>query len=259
MFERSFEIGKFQFSATQLSPAIDNTQRISIENCFGDGMTASYAEEQFILSFGSSIVSLSWNDVENVDFDPMEVSHHLNRCTANTSIIEEKELFLHFALAFCPSNAIVARNLGFILECGGHTSVAHSLYVDCALISGDSGCRLHAAMVAPTILWDVRQSRIQFVRVLSALFDILRRPDKRQQQSGVYAELGRAPLISLRELPTNIQYLGLGGNVMTTLLSEALIRSYPELSANLVNDKPNKGETALAEDGHVITLGVISG
>lgn len=257
-----FRQGCYSFSSYSTTNASKVLAFNLLGHCFNNVTTTLHVNDIILSMYGLSIMELESVKSKNV-FDKQEsfeISHQLNSCAIGASN-EHKEIYLHSALAMSPSNVVAAKNLGFILEWSGHVSVAKSLYIECANVSGDKGCRLHAALVAPTIQWDAQQCSAHYVHTLSSLFDILRRDQIAQLlYDDWYSEQINSPSVSLREVPLNVQYLGRGPNIVNALFSAALLKSYPQLGVvNVLAEKAATTSGSRPGGAAVITIGVVSG
>lgn len=168
--------------------------------------------------------------------DMIKISNELNVCNVQLSIAQQSsnsitEVLLHTSLLLWPLNYASVKNYAYMLEYSGATAAARSLFLDCALLTGDVGCAIHGAITTPFVQSHINQGEVTYLRDLQNIFRLIRGNPKMpltKEQTQRFHEQNEA-LYIIRALPFNAQYLGYGPSILFELLSRSLTTHFPEL------------------------------
>jgi hypothetical protein len=245
-----FKIGLFHNS--QLNLRINNidTQRYIynvILNCFdNDNENSLLIFDVYNNSIGYSLLEL-YSKYSN-EFN--EASHIANGCVINKNN-QDKEILLHVSLALWPLNLYSIKNLAFIYDWDGKYVASRNLYLT-SVLTNDYGSIINLALSAPTLLWSSIQSENIYLRTLFSFYILLN-----NNSNDILLHNDLDPMLSMREISLNPQYLGFSPRIIYELFSLSLIKLYPSLDINYI---PISNKNIISSSiNKLIRIGVISG
>ena len=246
----------FRFGTYHLNDVeIDHKkEKMWISNCIKDDTLIEKLHDYF-----SSSKYLTLVQAAGMMFIPIKehisLSHEFNYCAMGKSNIE-KEFYFQCGLALLPTNVLIAKNLGYILEWHGYFQVAIDIYRSINVLSPDLGAKLHEALSAPTLLMKDTDKYYVFNRSLSILQSTL-------EKCYFYHHHDHELIHLFRELPLNNQYIGIPPSILYEHVYKILQRVYKNHTllmnpSNVPNF--NKPMSLLAKQKvYTIHLGIISG
>jgi hypothetical protein len=248
----------FLFGTYHLHSDENDTTRAYVRSlifeCLLDNRSTDYVLSLYLSSKYMTILE-AYNSLGQSS-ERIQLSHNLNSCIVSKSKAA-KEVLLQVSLSVWPANVIAAKNLAFMLEWNGIYGTAKNLYKSVGDLTNDPGILMHEAMCSPhPISMSMVQAHGIFDLIAGQLRSLLLR-----EHDGLQTDA----LQSLRELPTNVQYLGHPPAELYELLSKAMLKYFPAIEQDHVCNMANSiGRTSGAseiESGKPVKLrlGVVSG
>lgn len=215
-----FQIGIFHFGRT-LDRFDSSTCIQAINECFGHyPIDAQIYLEALKQSQGLSLVNYSRSNI-SVPVS-LDISVKFAKCAAPSMLHNQdfEELFNHLSLISWPQNYATAKNYAYGLEVRGFYHPAHSLYLDCYILTLDLGCNIHVAMVTPMLSYSTQQTQYTYLSALRTFYRLLRSTVPREPT----ADDDQYDVIynSFREMPLSAQYLGYGPGILFELMGRSL-------------------------------------
>eukprot|EP01041_Mallomonas_annulata_P005141 gene5141-10277_t len=222
-----FKFGAFLFSAPNHTEEFNYAV---ITSCIEDVEFSSGIFLIFKSFYGIGIQTAA--EVSIASSDLLYASHKLNHCSINKNNLE-KEILFHVSLACWPWNEYSAKNLGYAYEWQGKVGATNSLYRETVALTGDPGCAFHLVFICPPLFWDERHAMNTFISIVNRANRLLASSSKESGSGSViHKHKPYDPMLAVRELQLNPQYIGIGPGVLSELYSLVLIHNFPELVTN---------------------------
>jgi hypothetical protein len=250
-----FRFGTYHLNDVEID---QKKEKMWISNCIKDEILIEKLHDYF-----SSSKYLTLVQAAGMMFIPINehisLSHEFNYCAMGKSNIE-KEFYFQCGLALLPTNVLIAKNLGYILEWHGYFQVAIDIYRSINVLSPDLGAKLHEALSAPTLLMKDTDKYYVFNRSLSILQSTLEKCDFYHHDHDHIVKNNDELIHLFRELPLNNQYIGIPPSILYEHVYKILQNVYKNHTL-LMNPSnvPNFNKPLVKQKEYTLHLGIISG